>query len=390
MHDIIPTRHNRLKTIVRDQSVAGQKKPTPNTIYRGDNLHIMRTMASESFDLVYIDPPFFTKRNYKNIFGDKESFLGHENIIVDGFRDTKDFFEAQVSGGSKGIMAYLTWMRARLEEVHRLLKPEGSLFLHLDYHAVHYMKVILDDIFGYTNLRSEVIWKRTVGGSNASKKQFGVTTDTILFYSKSKKNWTFNMQYVPYKESYIKSHYTKKTEDGRRYRLDNLTSPEPNPNTMYKYKGFEPPKSGWRWTLEKMKEMDKKGYVYFPDSNKKRLRQIRYLDEQRGNPISNLWDDIPPVNSQAKEDTGWPTQKPLALLERIIKAGTNEGDTVFDCFAGCGTAMHASYNLNRKWVGIDISPTAMKVNKKRLEELGDKVNIVDEDDMDLQDRVLAG
>lgn len=365
------------------------KKPKSNTIYRGDNLHIMKTMASESVDLVYIDPPFFTQRDYKNIWGDKESVLDYEDVKFE-FKDTKSFFEAHVHNGSKGLHAYLTWMRARLQQVHRIMKPNASLYLHLDYHAIHYMKVILDEIFGYDNLRNEITWKRTVGGSNTSKKQFGVTTDSILFYTKSRKKWTFNVQYKPYDESYIKSHYSKETKDGRKYQLDNLTAPSYNPNTIYKYKGFEPPKNGWRWTKEKMKEMDQLGYVYFPENKNKRLRQIRYLDEQNGVPISNLWDDIPPVNSQAKEDTGWPTQKPVALLERIIKASSSEGDVIFDCFAGCGTAMHAAHNLKRKWVGIDISPTAIEVNEKRLTELGAKVNVVDEDEMNIPEYEMAG
>lgn len=359
------------------------KKITPktNTIYRGDNLEVMRAMPDNFVDLCYIDPPFFTQRDYKNIWGNKESVLDWDSAKLDGFFDTKDFFEKHVQTGEKGLAAYLAWLRLRIVEIHRILKPTGSFFLHLDYHAVHYAKIICDEVFGYKNCRNEIIWKRTVGGSNTSKNQFGNTTDTILFYSKSN-DWKFEMQYEEYDEAYIKSHYTKKTDKGRIYRLDNLTAPTHNPNTIYEYKGFKPPKNGWRWTKEKMKEMDSKGYVFFPDSKEKRLQQIRYLDEQPGVPLSNLWTDIPPVNSQAKEDTGWPTQKPVALLERIINAATNEGDLVFDCFAGCGTAMHAAHKTKRKWVGIDISTTAMRVNKQRLEELNAKVTIIDQKELD--------
>jgi adenine specific DNA methylase Mod len=252
--------------------------------------------------------------------------------------------------------------------------------LHLDYHSVHYSRIICDEIFGYKNFRNEIIWKRTVGGSNTSKNQFGNTTDTILFYSKSNE-WHFEMQYEEYDEVYIKSHYGNTDASGRRYQLDNLTAPSHNPNTIYEYKGYKPPKNGWRWTLEKMKEMDKKGYLHFPKDKSQRLRQIRYLDEQKGVPLSNLWVDIPPVNSQAKEDTGWPTQKPAALLERIISAASKEGDLVFDCFAGCGTSMHAAHKLKRRWIGIDISPTAIKVNKKRLEESKAKVTVINEHDL---------
>lgn len=357
-------------------------QPKTNTIYRGDNLEIMRAMPDGFVDLCYIDPPFFTQRDYKNIWGDKESVLDWESAKLDGFFDTKDFFEKHVQNGEKGLKAYLEWLRPRIFEIHRILKDDGVFFLHLDYHAVHYAKIICDDIFKYKNFRNEIIWKRTVGGSNTSKNQFGNTSDTILFYSKSNK-WHFEMQYEEYDESYIKSHYSNIDENGRHYQLDNLTAPNHNPNTIYEYKGYKPPKNGWRWTLEKMKEMDKKGYVHFPDDKTKRLRQIRYLDEQPGVPLSNLWIDIPPVNSQAKEDTGWPTQKPVALLERIIKSASKEGDLIFDCFAGCGTSMHAAHKLKRKWVGIDLSPRAMQVNKKRLEELNAKVTIVDEKTLDL-------
>jgi DNA modification methylase len=355
-------------------------KPQTNTIFCGDNLAIMKAMPDEFVDLCYIDPPFFTQRDYKNIWGDKESVLDWESAQLNGFFDTKDFFEKHVHNSEKGITAYLVWLRYRIQEIYRILKSDGVFFLHLDYHSVHYSRIICDEIFGYKNFRNEIIWKRTVGGSNTSKNQFGNTTDTILFYSKSNE-WHFEMQYEEYDEVYIKSHYGNTDASGRRYQLDNLTAPSHNPNTIYEYKGYKPPKNGWRWTLEKMKEMDKKGYLHFPKDKSQRLRQIRYLDEQKGVPLSNLWVDIPPVNSQAKEDTGWPTQKPAALLERIISAASKEGDLVFDCFAGCGTSMHAAHKLKRRWIGIDISPTAIKVNKKRLEESKAKVTVINEHDL---------
>ncbi|MDE0119825.1 MAG: site-specific DNA-methyltransferase [Bdellovibrionales bacterium] len=352
-------------------------KPKSNTIFQGDNFPIMRAMPDECVDLIYIDPPFFTQRDYKNIWGDMESVQDYKDIRKNGFTDKKDFFERHLKSGAKELDAYLEWMRFRVQECRRILKKTGSFYLHLDYHAVHYMKVVCDEIFGYKNFRNEIIWKRTVGGSNTSKKQYGVTTDTILFYTKSN-DWRFNVQYTDYDDSYIKSHYSKETKDGRKYQLGDLTAPSHNPSTIYKYKGYKPPKNGWRWTKEKMKEMDRKGCVHFPKNKNKRLRQIRYLDEQKGVPISNLWTDIPPVNSQAKEDTGWPTQKPVSLLERILKIGSNPGDIILDSFSGCGTAMHAAHNLKRKWIGIDISPTAIKVNKERLEDLGAKVEVITE------------
>lgn len=165
-------------------------KPKTNTLYRGDNLAILRAMPDEMVDLVYIDPPFFTQRDYKNIWGDKEAVLDFEEDFFDGFRDTKDFFERHIQSDAKGLKAYLEWMRARLVELHRVLKPTGTLYLHLDYHAVHYVKVMLDEIFGYNNFRSEITWKRKNGGggaSNGAARNYANTFDAILFYTKSDK-----------------------------------------------------------------------------------------------------------------------------------------------------------------------------------------------------------
>ncbi len=354
--------------------------PKTNTIYRGDNLEIMRAMPDEFVDLCYIDPPFFTQKDYRNIWGDKESVLDWESKKLDGFFDTKDFFERHVQNGEKGLAAYLVWMRLRLLEIHRILKPTGSLFVHLDYHAVHYVKVMLDEIFGYSGFRNEIIWQRKQGSNSTSEpKLLSNNSDTILFYSKSKK-YTFNPQYQEYEEDYIKSNYRLIDEDGERYTTTDMGAPSHSPTLFYEYKGYKPPKNGWRVNLAKMKELDREGRLVFGDST---IRRKNLLKDRKGVPLTNVWLDIGCLQGNSPEKTGWPTQKPVALLERIVTMCSNEGDIVFDCFAGCGTTIHAAHKLKRKWVGIDISPTAMKVNKKRLEQLDAKVNIVDEKEFEI-------
>ena len=271
-------------------------------------------------------------------------------------------------------------MRVRIVEIHRILKSNGSLYLHLDYHAYHYMKVILDEVFGYKSFKNEIIWQRKTGGggaSNGEPRNYTNAADVILYYVKGKQ-WTYNQQYLPHNEEYLKTFYKNVDENGRRYSLGDMTKPEYDPNYVYDYKGYKPPAKGWRYPLESMKRLDREGRLYLPEDKKGRIRYKRYIDELEGVPITNIWSDIGVLQSNSPEKTKWPTQKPVALLERIIATSSNEGDMIFDCFAGCGTSMHAAHKLKRKWVGVDISTTAMGENKKRLEQLNAKVNIVDE------------
>ena len=366
-------------------SVLKPIRPQTNTIFRGDNLAIMRALPDSFVDLCYVDPPFFTQKDYKNIWGDKESVLDWESGKLDGFFDTKDFFERHVHNGEKGLSAYLSWLRLRLLEIHRVLKDTGSFYCHLDHHAVHYVKVILDEIFGYKKFRGEIIWKRKNGINSAgSIRSFGSTFDTILFYAKSDK-YTFNPQFRELDRGYVAKHYRHDDNDGKGpYQLAPLIAPSDSPTLKYDFMGYKTPARGWRWTKERMLQAYKDGKLQLPKSKTQQIRQKQYLNEMKGNPVANIWDDIGMVQKQSAEATGWPTQKPVALLERIVKSSCNEGDIVFDCFAGCGTAMHAAHNLKRKWIGIDISTTAMKVNKKRLEEIKAKVNIIDEHDLPVE------
>jgi DNA modification methylase len=192
------------------------------------------------------------------------------------------------------------------------------------------------------------------------------------------------MQYQAYDQEFIDKYYSQVDENGERYQSADLTSPSYRPNLIYTYKGYKPGKNGWAVSKEKMAEMDRQGRILFPKSKDGRLRRKNFLKDQKGLPINNLWLDIGNVQKESLEGTGWPTQKPVALLERVISLSSNEGDVVFDCFAGCGTSMHAAHNLKRKWIGIDISPTAIRVNKKRLEDIGAKVEVVDEKDLEVK------
>lgn len=361
--------------------------PKTNTLYRGDNLEIMKAMPDEIIDLCYIDPPFFTQKDYKNIWGDKESVLDWESSKLDGFYDTQDFFERHIQSGEKGLDAYLVWMRSRVQEIHRILKPTGCFYLHLDYHAVHYMKVMLDEIFGYKNFRGEIIWRRKLTCNSVGKaRAWPAGSDTILFYSKSN-NYTFNQQFIDDSENLpesITKVYCHDDEDGRGlYRYVTMEAISDSPSLKYNFKGFNPPKRGWKWNRERMTKEFEAGNLYIPDDKNKKIQQKLYLKDRRGQPISNIWLDINCVQGGSEEFVGWPTQKPGALLERIISASSNENDLIFDAFAGCGTTVHAAHKLKRRWVGVDISPTAMKVNKKRLEAINAKVNIVDEKDLEI-------
>jgi len=323
-----------------------------NKLILGDNLDIMRRMDGESVDLIYLDPPFFSNRNYEVIWGDAGEI-----------RSFKDRW-------SGGIQQYIAWLKERVEEMHRLLKPTGSIFLHCDWHANAYIRVqILDRIFGENNFKNEIIWKRksSVGQSNKKSSHFGYNIDTIFFYAKSKNN-VFNTVFTDSNPEYIEKMFVHEEPDGRIYRLATLTSPSPRPNLTYEYKGHKPPEKGWAISIEKMKEWDRTGKIYIPDDKNKRIQRKIYLDEVKGQLVQSLWDDIDVISPSSNERIGYPTQKPEALLERIVKCASNEGDIILDPFMGGGTTAAAADRLNRQWIGIDQSPMAVKVTDFRLQK----------------------
>lgn len=266
--------------------------------------------------------------------------------------------------GDNDVLAYLVMMTARLIELHRVLKSTGALFLHCDPTASHYLKILLDAIFGPKNFRNEIVWKRTAVKGDA-KVRYGRNHDVILFYSKSGE-LTFNAQNVPHSEEY-KARFKHDDGEGRGpYQDAPLDSPNPRPNLTYAYKGCAPPKNGWRVSIEEMQRLDQENRLIFPKKPGARIRRKLYLAEQPGVPMGDVWTDVPPINSQAAERLGYPTQKPLPLLERIIAASSNPGDLVLDPFAGCGTSIDAAQNLDRNWIGIDITTLAIDLIDARL------------------------
>ena len=314
-------------------------------VYCGDNLDQLRKLPDACVDLIYIDPPFNSNRNYEVFWGETKE---------------KRSFEDR----HESTQAYIEFMRPRCVELARVLKKTGSFYYHCDWHASHYVKVMLDQIFGENNFRSEIIWKRT-NAKGLAFKGFPNNHDTIFYYGGGEE-LTWNRPFKEYDPEYLNKFYRfVEKETGRRFRLSDLTNPNPDrPNLTYDWKGH---KRVWRWTKERMEESDKQGIIHYSSTGL--ASQKRYLDEMQGQPIDTIWDDIQPIQAQASERLGYPTQKPLPLLERIIKASSNENDIVLDAFCGCGTALVAAQNLGRQWIGIDISPTACRVMAKRLRDV---------------------
>ncbi len=354
-----------------------------NCLYFGDNLNILRHhVKDESVDLVYLDPPFNSNRAYNVIFQDKTGKKAAAQIQA--FEDTwwwtdetQAAYDEMLSGdypaqlkemllafrefmGPTNMMAYLTMMAIRLFELHRVLKPTGSLYLHCDPTAGHYLKILLDQVFGIKNFRNEIVWKRTSGHSD--KKGYGSTHDILFYYTKSN-IFIWNKIFQDYSEEYLRTHF-RKDEDGRVFQDYDLTAGGLSGGGYdYEWKGIT---RIWRCPLDTMKKYEKEDRLYYTRSGLARYK--RYLDEIPGTPLQDVWSDIPPVNPASKEKLGYPTQKPLALLERIMQASSNESDVVLDPFCGCGTTIAAAEKLRRNWIGIDITFLAVALIKKRISE----------------------
>jgi DNA modification methylase len=319
-------------------------------IYCGDNLDQLHKLPDGCVDLIYIDPPFNSNRNYEVFWGETKEKRS--------FRDRHE-----------STKAYIEYMRPRCVELHRVLKKTGSFYYHCDWHASHYVKVMLDQIFGENNFVNEVVWKRQTSHNDAKQgsRHFGRLHDTIFLYVRSDA-YVWNHQYGPLDPSYVESHYSQVDETGRRFQWGDLRAPggaaPSKGNPHYKVLGVE---GYWRYSQERTEQFIREGRVAIPPKGKT-PRFKRYLEESKGLPVGSVWDDINPINSQAKESLGYPTQKPLPLLERIINTSSKENDIVLDAFCGCGTALVAAQKLKRQWIGIDISPTACRVMAKRLKK----------------------
>ena len=357
---------------------------SPNHLYFGDNLDILRQhIDAESVDLIYLDPPFNSNATYNVLFRERsgeesaaqitafddtwrwgrESELAYREIITEQAGKVGDLLAALRSFlGQNDMMAYLTMMAQRMVELHRVLKPTGSIYLHCDPTASHYLKLMMDAVFGVENFQSEITWQRT--SSHNDSKRFGQVKDTLLFYSKTNsRKW--NPVFVPHDEKYVSNFYRYDDERGK-YRLHEIirtASMGPRPNLAYEYKGYTP-EWGWRMERGKLEALDEEGRLVW--SNTGRPYRKTYLSQ--GRLPTNLWTDIGNLSGQTRERLGYPTQKPEALLERIINASSNEGDVVLDPFCGCGTAVAAAERLNRRWIGIDITHLAITLIRHRMHD----------------------
>jgi len=361
-----------------------------NVLYYGDNLDILRRYIPDaSVDLVYLDPPFNSNRDYNVIFKDESGNSTDAQLLA--FEDTWHWgpnAEAQYayltntarnqgrvpspvstivaalrSGiGENQMMAYLVEMAVRLVELHRVLKPTGSLYLHCDPTASAYLKVLLDGIFGPNSFQNEIVWKRT--SSHNDSVRFGRVHDVLLFYGRSERP-SFNVLRTALDPTYVDKVYTHVDESGRRYRLDNISAPGGR-GPIYEWGGIT---QAWRYTKENMERLYREGRIkMYPDGKAMINAYVRYLDESEGQPVQDWWDDIGVIAAPAKERLGYPTQKPVALLERIIEASSNPGDLVLDPFCGCGTALVAAHKLDRQWIGIDITYLSIAVMRARLKD----------------------
>ncbi len=362
-----------------------------NTLHFGDNLQVLRDhISDESVDLIYLDPPFNSNATYNLLF--EESTGQTSGAQIEAFRDTWEWGESAADAyedvmraagdaalvmkglkswlGQNAMMAYLAMMTARLLHLKRVLKPTGSLYLHCDPKASHYLKVILDAVFGHEGFRNEIVWARSRNpkGSQHGNRRYSPNTDSILYYAKDSgthldlDSIRRSLTDTEMAEKYNRSDELGSFMDGPILRSASMG---PRPNLVYEYKGFTPGPAGWRVNETELKAIDRRGDLAWSKSGAPR-RKWR-PSEDRGMPVGSLWEDIPPINSQARERLGYPTQKPLTLLERIIKASSKEGDVVLDPFCGCGTTVEAAESLKRQWIGIDVTHYAVTLIEARME-----------------------
>ena len=360
-----------------------------NSLYYGDNLDILRRyVRDESADLIYLDPPFNSNQTYNVLFQERDGSQSASQIKA--FGDTWHWDETaarsyeetvEVGGqvaeamqafrkllGTNDMLAYMSMMAPRLVELRRVLKPTGSLYLHCDPTASHFLKLLMDAVFGAANFRTEIIWKRTSAHSDTKqgRQQHGRIHDVLLFYTKTD-DWNWNPVYTEYDREYVENFYRfVESGTGRKYRKGDLTGPggAAKGNPQYEVMGVT---RYWRYSKERMQELIRQGRVVQTKPGSVPAYK-RYLDEMPGVPLQDLWTDIRPIGSQAAERLGYPTQKPVALLERIIQSSSNEGDVVLDPFCGCGTTIAAAQKLGRRWIGIDITQLAISLIRYRLED----------------------
>lgn len=395
-----------------------------NLLYYGDNLDILRLgfIEPESVDLIYLDPPFNKNRAYSAIFKDETGRTSdaqivafddswhwgltpaahyewltnsslHRGLVAQPVSDLIGAFHGALRPSP--LLAYLVEMTIRLVRLHLVLARTGSLYLHCDSTASSYLRLVLDALFGPRNFRNEITWKRS-DAHNDARLRFPAISDRILFYAKSPAS-PFHPQHAGYADRTLRDWYQylefpdgtvrrmtateRRSQEiprgARRFNADNLRSPSPRPNLTYEYKGYKPHRNGWAISRDRMEALDRAGLLLFPRSPSGRIMLKRYLDEQRGRVVGDVWTDIPQLRGGDAERLGWPTQKPLALLDRVVRASSEPGNVVLDPFCGCGTALEAAARTDRQWIGIDISDLAVRVIRDRMARLDIHVPVRD-------------
>ena len=378
------------------------------TIWTGDNLDILRGLNSESVDLIYLDPPFNSNRNYAAPLGSAAAGAAFKDtwtlsdldvawmgLIADQHPAIYRVLDTAGLSHGKGMQSYLCMMAVRLLEMRRVMKEAASIYLHCDPTASHYLKLLMDAVFGAELFLNEMTWKRSSAHSDTRQgmRRAGKIRDVLLVYTKTGDH-VWNPQYMPYTQDYLETEYRHLAPDGRRYKETDVTAAKPGGDTEYRWHVKRPAGEKVRWSADlsdehldpqpgrEYKAVNPYRGRYWAYSkanlsafwNEGRLvhretgmpRLMQFSEDMPGVPLQDLWDDIPPV--LGNERIGYPTQKPLALLERIIKASSNEGDVVLDPFCGCATACVAADNLGRRWLGIDISPKAVELVNLRLRQ----------------------
>ncbi len=367
-----------------------------NKLLYGDNLSIMRRMAKHSVDLIYLDPPFKSEQTYNLIYttltgqpvpeqaeafcdtwdmdAEKERLartmpmLMREHGVEEYYVEFWRLWIKALRETQPHLLAYLIYMVERLLHMKSILRPTGSIYLHCDPTASHYIKVMMDGIFGHQHFENEIIWKRTSAHSSANR--YGPVHDIILFYSAGDKK-TWNRQYQPYDQSYLDNFYTHYDDEGRRWRRSDLTGAGiRHGETGENWRGRNVTAKGrhWAYPPRVMETMDDEGKIHWPQKEGGMPMLKRYADKGKGVPLQNVWTDIPPIHNMSPERLGYPTQKPIALLDRIIRSSTNEGDVVFDPFCGCGTTIYAAHIAGRQWIGCDVAILAVKLIEHQLTE----------------------
>jgi site-specific DNA-methyltransferase (adenine-specific) len=370
-----------------------------NRLFYGDNLEVLRgkddtgqpNIPDQSVDLIYLDPPFNSRQDYNVLFAEKDGARSTSQITA--FKDTwewneeasRSYHDVVAAGGrvaevmlafhkllgGSDMLAYLAMMAPRLVELRRVLKESGSIYLHCDPTASHYLKLLMDGVFGAQMFGNEITWKRTFAHGNVGRN-YGSVADTILWYTKNE-TYTWNQQYKRLTEEENTKKYKNTDPDGRRWQSVTLRNPGPRPNLRFDFTAsngvtYKPHANGWGCNRERLEKYDRENRLQFPSSPDGALRLKMYEDESSGERLQNIWEDIPPIGAQAQERLGYPTQKPEALLERILRASSNEGDVVLDPFCGCGTTIQVAQKLNRRWIGIDITHLAINLIKNRLRD----------------------